>query len=164
MRVSMIVAVAGNGVIGNEGEIPWRLPEDQKFFRRTTMGHVLIYGRKTFDSIGRALPGRPNFVLTRSDPAPVEGVDFFSDLDSAIEAARASGENECFIAGGEAIYREGLAIADRVYRTVVDAEPEGDTCFPELDEAQWTCVERAPHGVDDRHAHAFVIETWDRAR
>lgn len=164
MRVSMIVAVARNGVIGNEGEIPWRLPEDQKFFRRTTMGHVLIYGRKTFDSIGRALPGRPNFVLTRSEHAPVEGVDFFADLASAIEAARASGESECFIAGGEAIYREGLAIADRVYRTVVDAEPAGDTRFPELDEARWTCVERTPHAVDDRHAHAFVIETWDRER
>jgi dihydrofolate reductase len=160
----MIVAVARNGVIGNEGEIPWRLPEDQKFFRRTTMGHVLIYGRKTFDSIGRALPGRPNFVLTRSEHAPVEGVDFFADLASAIEAARASGESECFVAGGEAIYREGLAIADRVYRTVVDAEPAGDTHFPELDEARWTCVERTPHAVDDRHAHAFVIETWDRER
>lgn len=164
MRISLIVAVARNGVIGNDGEIPWRLPEDQKFFRRTTMGHVLIYGRKTFDSIGKALPGRPNFVLTRRAPAPVEGVEFFADLDAAIEAARATGEDECFVAGGEAIYREGLEIADRVYRTVVDAEPEGDTRFPELEEGDWTCIERTPHEVDERHAHAFVIETWDRER
>ena len=162
MRISLIVAVAKNGVIGNDGEIPWRLPEDQKFFRRTTMGHALVYGRKTFDSIGKALPGRPNLVLTRREHAPVEGVDFHPSLDEAIEAARTAGQTECFIAGGEAIYREGLAIADRVYRTVVDAEPEGDTRFPDLDEATWTCVERVPHAPDDRHAHAFVIETWDR--
>ena len=164
MRLSLIVAVARNGVIGNAGEIPWRLPEDQKFFRRTTMGQALVYGRKTFDSIGRALPGRANFVLTRGDHAPVEGIEFLADLETAIEHARDAGHEECFVAGGEAIYRDALDRADRVYRTVVEAEPEGDTFFPELDPAKWTCVEREPHDVDERHAHPFVIETWDRLR
>lgn len=164
MRISLIVAVARNGVIGSDGEIPWRLPEDQKFFRRTTMGQALVYGRKTFDSIGKALPGRANLVLTRREHAPVEGVEFVPDLATAIERARAAGYEECFVAGGEAIYREALATADRVYRTVVDAEPEGDTFFPELDASIWACTARTPHGVDDRHAHAFVIETWDRKR
>ena len=164
MRVSLIVAVARNGVIGNDGEIPWRLPEDQKFFRRTTMGQALVYGRKTFDSIGKALPGRANLVLTRSTHDPVKGIEFVTDLAAAIEKARAAGHKECFVAGGEAIYREALATADRVYRTVVDAEPEGDTFFPALDESAWTCIARVPHGVNDRHAHAFVIETWDRIR
>ncbi|MCR9092781.1 MAG: dihydrofolate reductase [bacterium] len=162
MRISLIVAVARNGVIGNDGEIPWRLPEDQKFFRRATMGQALVYGRKTFDSIGKALPGRANFVLTRNEHAPVEGVDFVADLDEAIERARAAGYDECFVAGGEAIYRAALATADRVLRTVVDAEPEGDTFFPPLDPADWICTGRVPHDVDDRHAHAFVIETWER--
>lgn len=162
MRVSLIVAVARNGVIGADGEIPWRLPDDQRFFRRTTMGHALIYGRRTFDSIGKALPGRANFVLTRGEHPPVPDVAFLPDLASAIEAARAAGHDECFVAGGEAIYREALPIADRVYRTLVEAEPEGDTRFPALDERDFACVSRAPHPVDDRHAHAFVIETWDR--
>ena len=164
MRISLIVAVARNGVIGNDGEIPWRLPDDQKFFRQTTMGQALVYGRKTFDSIGKALPGRANLVLTRRPHDPVAGIEFVSDLDTAIERARAEGHDECFVAGGEAIYREALATADRVYRTVVDAEPAGDTFFLELDESQWTLTERVAHAVDERHAHAFAIETWDRAR
>jgi len=164
VRISLIVAVARNGVIGADGEIPWRLPEDQKFFRRTTMGHALVYGRKTFDSIGKALPGRANLVLTRSAHALVEGVEFLPDLDAAIAHARAAGHAECFVAGGEAIYRDALAIGDRVYRTVVEAEPTGDTHFPELEAGDWARVDASPFEPDDRHAHAFVIETWDRKR
>jgi len=160
--VSMIVAAAKNGAIGLAGEIPWRLPDDQKFFRRKTTGNAIVIGRKTFDSIGKALPGRKNYVLTRSEHAPVEDVTFFATLSEAIAGAQADGIEECFIAGGEAIYREGLAVADRIYLTRVDAEPEGDTFFPEVDETVYECVEREPHAIDDRHAHAFVIETWER--
>ncbi len=162
MLISLIVAAAHNGVIGNAGGIPWRLPDDQKFFRRMTTGHAVVIGRRTFDSIGKALPGRRNLVLTRRPPAPVEGVEFFPDLHAALDAARAGGVDECFIAGGEAIYREGLALADRVYLTRVDATPEGDTFFPDLDEATFECIARDPHPADARHAHAFVIETWAR--
>jgi len=158
----MIVAAANNGAIGLAGEIPWRLPDDQKFFRRKTTGNAIVIGRKTFDSIGKALPGRKNYVLTRSEHAPVEDVSFFATLAEAIAGARADGIEECFIAGGEAIYREGLAVADRIYLTRVDATPEGDTFFPEIDESVYECVEREPHAIDDRHAHAFVIETWER--
>lgn len=162
MRVSLVVAAARNGVIGLAGEIPWRLPDDQKFFRRLTTGHAIVLGRKTFDSIGKALPGRKNLVLSRRPHEPVPGVDFFFDLDSAIDWAREDGQSECFIAGGEAIYREALGTADAIYLTRVDAEPEGDTFFPEIDERLWECVEREPHAIDERHAHAFVIETWRR--
>lgn len=162
MRISMIVAAAKNGVIGHDGDIPWRLPEDQRFFRRMTLGHALIFGRKTFDSIGRALPGRTNLVLTRRAAPEVEDVHFFPGLDAALDWARAQGFDECFIGGGEALYREGLTIADRIYLTRVDATPEGDTRFPELDAEAWTCVERAAHAADERHDHDFVIETWDR--
>lgn len=158
----MIVAAASNGVIGAEGGIPWRLPDDQKFFRRMTTGQAIVIGRKTFDSIGKALPGRRNLVLTRRAAPEVEGVEFFPDLTAALDAARAGGVEECFIAGGEALYREGLALADRIYLTRVDAEPEGDTFFPELDARDFDCIDRAPHARDERHAHAFVIETWAR--
>lgn len=162
MRVSMIVAAAKNGVIGHERAIPWRLPDDQKFFRRTTTGHVIVIGRKTFEEIGGPLPGRANYVLTRGEPEPCEGIEFFPDLASAIDAAREAGFEECFIAGGEALYREGLAVADRIYLTRVDAEPPGDTWFPELDASVWKRIERVPHPPDERHAHAFAFETWAR--
>lgn len=162
MRISIIVAVARNGVIGAEGAIPWRLPDDQRFFRQTTIGHAVVMGRKTFDSIGKALPGRRNLVLTRRAHAAADGVDFFPDLATALEAARENGIDECFIAGGEAVYREALEHADRLYVTRVDTAPGGDTFFPAIDELIWRRVDREPHAVDDRHAHAFAIETWER--
>lgn len=162
MRVSLVVAAALNGAIGLAGEIPWRLPDDQKFFRRLTTGHAIVIGRKTFDSIGKALPGRRNFVLSRSEQSPVDGIDFFPDLEAALAFAREISLEECFIAGGEAIYREGLKVADRVYLTRVDAEPAGDTFFPELDGALFECIEREPHTTDERHDHSFTIETWQR--
>ncbi|MFK7896183.1 MAG: dihydrofolate reductase [Myxococcota bacterium] len=164
MRVSIIVAAARNGVIGLGGDIPWKLPADQKFFRKQTTGHAIIIGRKTFDSIGRPLPGRRNLVLTRGKAAPVAGIDFFPSLVEALDWARDEGLEECFIAGGEAIYREGLALADRVYLTRVDAEPEGDTYFPDLPAAEWKQVGTIAHATDERHKHAFSIETWDRVR
>lgn len=162
MRISLIVAAARNGVIGLGGEIPWKLPDDQRFFRQQTTGHCIVIGRKTFDSIGKALPGRKNLVLSRTPHAPVADVEFFLDLASAIDWAGEQGMTECFIAGGEAIYREALAVADSIYMTRVDAEPEGDTHFPEIDEATWECVDRKPHEIDRRHAHAFTIESWQR--
>jgi dihydrofolate reductase len=163
MRVTLVVAAARNDVIGRDGDIPWRLPDDQRFFREVTTGHCVVMGRKTFDEVGRPLPNRENYVLTRHAHEPVAGVEFFDALSVAIEHARARGFEECFIAGGEAIYREGLEIADRIYRTRVDAEPDGDTRFPEIDEAKWKCVERRFHAIDDRHLHSFSFETWERA-
>jgi dihydrofolate reductase len=162
MRVSLVVAAARNGVIGLGGRIPWRLPDDQRFFKGITTGHCVVMGRKTFDSIGRPLPGRINLVLSRRPHEPVPDVEYFRDLPSALDWARERGIDECFIAGGEAIYREALAHADRILLTRVDAEPEGDTFFPALDEKRWRCVDRDPHPIDDRHAHAFTIETWNR--
>ena len=162
MRVSLVVAAARNGVIGSHGKIPWRLPDDQRFFKDVTSGHCVVMGRKTFDSLPKPLPNRENFVLTRRGHDAVPGVEFFVDLAAAIDRARERGFDECFIAGGEAIYREGMDVADRIYRTRIDAEPEGDTRFPEIDEKKWKCVERKPHSIDERHAHTFTFETWDR--
>lgn len=162
MRISLVVAAARNGVIGHRGGIPWRLPDDQRFFRRLTSGHCIVIGRKTFDEIGRALPDRKNLVVSRTPRASEGGVEFFTDLPSAIEWARTHGHRECFIAGGEGLYREGLAFADCVYLTRVEAEPEGDTWFPELDPAIWTCVARDERAADERHPHAFAFERWER--
>ena len=162
MRISLVVAAASNDVIGRDGEIPWRLPDDQRFFRELTIGHCIVIGRKTFDSIGKALPRRRNLVLSRRPHEAVEGVEFHRDLASALAVARADGETECFVAGGEAIYREALEVADAIYLTRIEAEPEGDTFFPAGDPAIWECVERRPHAIDERHAHAFTIEVWQR--
>lgn len=162
MRISLVVAAARNGVIGHEGGIPWKLPDDQRFFRALTQGHCIVIGRKTHEEIGRALPDRKNLVVSRSPRASADGIEFFTSLPAAIEWARTHGFEECFIAGGEGIYREGLAYADCVYLTRVDAEPRGDTYFPMLDERIWHCVERRPHVPDERHAHAFVFERWER--
>ena len=162
MRVSIVVAAARNGVIGRDGEIPWRLPDDQRFFKTVTTGHCVVMGRKTFEGLARPLPDRRNYVLTRGPGPGIPGVEVFRDLASAIASARENGEHECFIAGGEDVYREALELADRVYLTRVEAEPEGDTHFPAIDEARWRLVERRAHPPDERHAHAFAFETWDR--
>lgn len=164
MRISLVVAAARNGVIGHQGGIPWKLPDDQRFFRDLTRGHCIVIGRRTFEEIGcRPLPGRKNLVVTRTPrPPSPDGVEFFVSLEAALDWARAHGHPECFIAGGEGIYREGLARADCVYLTRVDAEPEGDTRFPEIDERVYECVERIPHPRDERHAHAFQFERWLR--
>jgi dihydrofolate reductase len=168
MRVSIIVAAARNGVIGRNGEIPWRLPDDQRFFKKMTIGHCVVMGRTTFEGLGRPLADRVNFVLSRHKTAPANpsdpnpNVEFFADLPSAIARARKRNFEECFIAGGEAIYREAVELADRIYLTRVDAEPEGDTLFPAIDESNWTCVESDARPSDKRNDHPFVFETWDR--
>jgi len=162
MRISLVVAAARNGVIGHRGGIPWRLPDDQRFFRSLTVNHCIVIGRKTFDEIGRALPDRKNLVVSRTPRASEGGVEFFTNLPSALAWALAHDFQECFIAGGEGLYREGLEHAECVYLTRVEAEPEGDTFFPELDPKRWHCVARELHGSDERHAHAFAFERWER--
>lgn len=162
MRVSLVVAAARNSVIGQHGAIPWHLRDDQRFFKQLTTGHCVIMGRKTFESLPRPLPNRTTIVLSRQVRDFGHEVESARNLEAAIDSARTAGFDECFIAGGEAVYNEGLLIADRIYLTRVDAEPEGDTFFPELEEDRWQCVESAPHPIDDRHAFSFTFEIWDR--
>jgi dihydrofolate reductase len=143
MLISIIVAMTPDRLIGAAGRLPWYLPEDLKRFRKLTMGHAMIMGRKTFSSIGRALPGRRNLVVSRNpDPPKTEGVEWFSSLDAALEAARAGGESECFIAGGTEIYSEALKKAHRMYVTFVqrDFPFQGDTYFPMWDQTQWRVI------------------------
>jgi len=128
------------------------------------MGHAIVMGRKTFDSIGKPLPGRTNIVLSRGARPAIEGVHAFADFGDAEAWARDGGTKEIFVIGGEALYRDSMPRADRIFLTRVDAEPEGDVFFPEIDETRWRCVRRQSHDADDRHAFEFSFETWERRR
>ena len=162
MKVSLIAALADNGVIGIGNRLPWHLPADLARFKRLTMGHHLILGRKTFDSIGRALPGRHMLVLSRGRPRLPDGVEHAPGLEAALERARHAGDDEAFVAGGAEIYRLALPLADRLYLTRVHAEVEGDVWFPEVSWQDWQHVETKDHPTDDRHASALTFQVWQR--
>jgi len=161
--VSMIVAIAKNGVIGADGGLPWRLSSDLKRFKRDTMGKPIIMGRKTFESIGRALPGRLNIVVTRNPDYRAEGIEVVLSLKDAVTLARIRAKcdrvNEICIIGGGQLYNEGLAMADRLYVTHVMAEPEGDTYFPPIEQSVWRPVSREsfPAGEKDSAETLYVV-------
>jgi len=160
--LSLVVAAARNGVIGRDNAMPWHLPDDLKHFKAVTMGKPMLMGRKTFTSIGKALPGRKSIVLTRDPAWRAEGVIAVHSLD---EALREAGDApEIAVVGGEEIFRLTLPLAQRVYLTRIHADIEGDTVFPELDPAQWQEVERTEHPPDARHAYAMTFVTLDRRR
>ncbi|MDB4965918.1 MAG: dihydrofolate reductase [Myxococcales bacterium] len=158
---SLIVAAAENGVIGFENRLPWRLPGDLARFKRLTMGHHLIMGRKTYESIGRPLPGRITVVLTRTAGFDVPGVVVARSIDEAFAQAAARGDDEPFICGGAEVYTQALATCDRAYLTVVERDYTGDAIFAGLDAAQWERVESEQH-PDENPPHRF--ETWNRRR
>jgi len=141
--VSLIAAVAANGVIGRDGDIPWRLPGEQKLFKARTLGHVLVMGRRTYESIGRPLPGRTTIVVTRQPDWHADGVLTATSVPEAL-ARGAELDDEIYVAGGQEIYREALPVADRLVITRVDARPDGDTVFPPVDWAAWQEVSREP--------------------
>jgi dihydrofolate reductase len=163
IRLSLIAAVAENGVIGAGAGMPWRLSSDLKRFKVVTMGKPVIMGRKTFETIGKALPGRPNIVVSRRPGFAPEGVTVTPTLDAALVAAeasaKASGDEEMMVIGGGEIYRAAIDRADRLYITHVEASPEGDTHFPSIDPAMWqaTTAERLPAGPKDSAASTFVV-------
>jgi dihydrofolate reductase len=132
MIISIIAAMSENRVIGRENELPWDIPSDLRRFRELTMGHPIIMGRKTFESIGHALPGRTNIIITEQKDYSADGCVVVHDLHSAISAC--DGANEVFICGGEAIYREAMPLAHRIYLTIIDEEFDGDAFFPEIPE------------------------------
>lgn len=142
MDIAIIAAVASNGVIGDQGALPWRLPGDMRFFRAQTMGHHVVMGRRTWASLGRALAGRVNLVVSSRRDLAAAGAIVVPSLDAAIDLARGAGESELYVIGGASLYREALPRADRIYLTRVDAAPSGDTFFPELVAAHWREVAR----------------------
>ena len=161
MRLSIIVAMDLNGVIGRDNDLPWRLPLDLARFKRLTMGHHLVMGRRTFTSIGRPLPGRTIVVLSRGEPALPAGVALASSLDEALSLCH--GDDEVFLAGGAAVFAEGLRRAQRIYLTRLHAAFTGDVHFPPFDETAWRLVDQEDHDADDRHPCAFSFLTYDRS-
>jgi dihydrofolate reductase len=160
MRRSALVAMAKNRVIGRDNTLPWRLPADLARFKRLTMGHTLVMGRKTYESIGRPLPGRRMVVITRQPGFHPEGVQVVHSLEEALAAAPA-GEQELFIGGGAEIYRQAFPLTDRLYLTLIEREVEGDAYFPALDLSGWTLVEEEAHlGAEEPLPYRFL--TYDR--
>ena len=158
--LSLIVAAAENNVIGKDNKLLWHLPDDLKHFKRTTKGHHVIQGRKTFDSQGRPLPKRTNIVITRKKDVHIEGCLIAHSLEEAIDMAKE--DDEPFIIGGEEIYRQAMDKVDRIYLTRVHETFEGDTYFPEIDEEQWKVVSSEYYEVDDRHAFPFTVYVLER--
>lgn len=164
MRLSLIVAVAKNRVIGNKNEMPWHLPADFAYFKKITTGHPIIMGRKTFESIGRPLPGRRNIVVSRNPAFRAGGIEMVASLEQAINACeKQSNCTEVFVIGGATLYAEALPRVDRVYLTEVDAAPDGDTLFPVLDKNQWREISRERREADEKNIHAMEFVVLERS-
>lgn len=157
--VTLIVAASDNGVIGRDNALPWHLPEDLKRFKRLTMGKPIVMGRKTFESIGRVLPGRQNIVVTRDANYRREGVTVVHGVDQAVRAA--AGAAEIMIIGGADLFRLFLPRAVRIHLTRVHANVAGDVLWPALSDS-WVVVEREPHAADERHAYPLTFEVWEK--
>ncbi len=162
----MIAALAERNVIGRDNSMPWHLPADLRHFKAMTLGKPVIMGRKTWDSLGRPLPGRLNLVVSRQPGLQLAGAETFTALDAALaraeQWAREQGAAELMLIGGAQLYSQALDRAQRLYLTRIDARPQGDAFFPAFDEAQWQCVERQAHPAEG-DAPAYCFETWVRA-
>jgi dihydrofolate reductase len=161
MKISLIVAVSRNGAIGLNNQLPWYLPEDLKYFKSVTMGKPLIMGRKTFDSIGRPLPGRANIVLTRDPQWTSDGVKVVQSVEQALVAGEIACEaadvDEIMVIGGEQIYRMTIDLADRIYLTQVDTDVEGDAFFPDIDLNNWSQTRVKLPEIIDKHPYQFLV-------
>jgi dihydrofolate reductase len=167
MIVSMIAAVARNLTIGKDNDLPWKLPDDMKFFMNTTKGHFVIMGRKNYDSLHekfRPLPNRTNVVVTRQRNFNAPGCMVTHNVNDAIELAKKGNETEAFIIGGAEIYKLAMPDADRLYLTEIEADVEGDTFFPAFSKLEWKETSRAHHPADEKHKFAFDFVVYDRTK
>lgn len=165
MIVSAIAALSRNRVIGKDNDLPWRLPDDMKFFMQTTKGHHVIMGRKNYDSLKekfKPLPDRTNIVITRQEQFSAPGCVVVHGIAPALLIAEKNAEKECFIIGGAEIYQIAMPYTTRLYLTEIDAVVGGDTYFPEIKKEEWKEVSRKHHPADDRHPYAFDIAVYDR--
>lgn len=154
--IALIACMDRNRLIGRGNQIPWHLPNDLKFFKQTTMGHTVVMGRKTFESIGKPLPGRHNIVLTRDRNYRAEGVEIVHSLEEVLER-----EEDMFILGGAHIYEQFMPYADKLYITRIDAEFEGDAYFPEID-TSWQLIESQPGITDEQNPYSYTFNTYQR--
>lgn len=165
MIISAIVATAKNNVIGRSNDIPWYLPADLKYFKKTTSGHHIIMGRKSFISIGRPLPKRTNVVITRDPFFMASGCVVTHSLEEALQVAKENGEEEAFIIGGGQIYKQSLSMLDRLYLTEVEVVvDDGEVFFPVIDEAEWKEVKREAHEPDEKNEHAYTFRVLERIK
>lgn len=160
MKISVIVAMAANRVIGHENRLPWHLPADLKHFKATTLGKPVVMGRRTWESIGRPLPGRTNIVITRDTAYTAEGCVVVHSLDEGIRAAGEAAE--VMIIGGAGLYRQALPLADTLYLTLIHGEFAGDTHFPEWRQDAWRETGRVDHEPDENNSHAYSFITLER--
>lgn len=165
MKISMIAAMARNGVIGKANDLPWHLPDDMKYFMQTTKGHHVIMGRKNYESLPekfRPLPNRSSIVVTRQNNYNAPGCIVVHKLEDGIGVAKHGQESELFIIGGAEIYKLGFPLADRLYLTEIDGDVEGDTFFPLFRKESWQEASRIHHAADDRHAFAFDFVVYEK--
>ena len=164
MIISLLVGMDEKRGIGKDGKLPWRLSSDMKRFRELTMGHHLIVGRKTFESIGKPLPGRQTIVVTRNPGFRPEGCLIAGSVQEAIGIAQANGEKEAFVIGGGDIYAQALDVADRIYLTQVHAEVDADTFFPELHHDRWVEKETSYQPAGEKNEHSFTFRLLEKKR
>ncbi|MBI3502389.1 MAG: dihydrofolate reductase [Bacteroidetes bacterium] len=166
MIISLIVAVAENGVIGKNNALPWHLPTDMKYFRDVTMGHCVIMGRKNYDSIPlkyRPLEGRTNIIVTRQKDFKAEGCIVVNSIEEGLNEARKKNESEVFIIGGAEIFNQALDIADKIYYTRIYNSFEGDVYFPGLDETKWKLVSKKDVNADEKNKFSFSFCIYEKA-
>jgi dihydrofolate reductase len=160
MKISIVVAMAANRVIGRDNQLPWHLPADLKHFKETTMGKPILMGRKTWESIGRPLPGRTNIVITRDENYDAPGCVVVHSIEAALQAA--AKQDEVMIIGGAEFYRQVLPQTDRIYLTRINEDFDGDTLFPELDSSEWQEAGRIDCDADENNPHSYSFITLDR--
>lgn len=161
--ISLIAAAAENYAIGRDNQLLWTLPNDMKFFKNTTWGMPVVMGRKTYESLGKPLPGRINIVITRNTDWKAEGVLVAKDITEAITIAEVSNCKEIFVIGGGEIYWQSMTVADRIYLTRVHTEfPDADTYFPDIEEAEWKLISNEDFEQDGKHAYAYSFQIWEK--
>lgn len=162
MILSLLVAASENNVIGKDNKLPWHLPNDLKYFKNLTWGMPILMGRKTFDSIGKPLPGRKSVVITRNEDWQHEGVAVVHSVEEAIKKAEDLGAKEIFVVGGAEIFQSALPAANRVYFTLIHKAIEGDTFFPPLLKSEWRLVSERFCEADEKNAYDHSFQVWER--
>lgn len=164
MKLSLIAALSSNNVIGRDNQVPWRQSTDLKRLKAMTMGHHYITGRRTYESVGKPLPGRINVVITRQEGYAPEGVTVVHSLEDAVQVAERAGETEAFIAGGAEIFRQSMHRADRMHLTRIHADVEGDAYFPDFDDvSEWQLIDSEHFEADEKNQYPFSFLTYERA-
>ncbi|MEM6964966.1 MAG: dihydrofolate reductase [Bacteroidota bacterium] len=162
MKISCIVAVAKNNVIGKDNDIPWYLPADLKYFKKTTLNHHIIMGRNCYESIGKPLPKRTNVILTRNPFYTVSNCYVTHSLEEALQLAEDNAETEAFIIGGAQIYELAMDKCDTLYLTEVDLEVEGDVFFPKINFDEWELISESTHQADEKNEHDYTFKVFKR--